>query len=74
MIEKLQDLMKALGFGHFKWFRRWYGGFWSLTCDFHTYIQEQNRKPCRYPNRFIGPKFEWILLQENYPLKYGREK
>ena len=61
-----KELLKRLGFYHFQWFRRWYGGCWVRECDFHTYICEQNRHPRRYPDQFIGEGFRWILAQEDY--------
>lgn len=63
---RVRRVMKWLGFGRWRWFRKWYGGCWIHYCDFHTYICEQCRRPRRYPNQFVAEGFQCVLEQEDW--------
>lgn len=67
LVVGLRGLLRCLGFGRFRWFKRWCGGCWVLYCDFRTFVVELNRVPCRYPDAFVGSHFEWVLAVECYP-------
>ena len=62
----MKECLKRCGFQRFRWFRCWYGGVWTLTCDFHRFIVEQNRRPCRYPTMYMAEGFKWVLAVEDY--------
>jgi hypothetical protein len=64
-VPSYKKAMRFLGFGNFKWFRKWHGGSWYLFCSFHDYVGENCKKEeSRYPDRFVTKDFRFVLCAE----------